>query len=97
MKIKKEIPKSEEIKDLNFVELSKFFSPQEMTMIKLILNKQCFTTESIAKFLDIEQQEVREAIINILLSYKNKLDTYIDSAINILTKQQPDDSRKYIK
>lgn len=78
----------ETMKTLNFGEMLNVLSPKEAIIICLRLgyvDGKYFTTESIAGFLGVEEEEVREITKKILLVYKENINNFIDQAINIVT------------
>jgi len=83
------------IKTPTFNELMTQLDTKKAIIIALRLgyiDNKYFSTESIANFLEIDEEEVRETIIQILNLYKNNLNTFIDQAIsytntNIHTKK----------
>lgn len=65
-------------------------SVKESVIISLKLgyiDGKCFTTESIAKFLEIEQDEVRETTKKALLLYKKNINQLLDNAIKIVSDE----------
>lgn len=78
----------EMMKTPNFSEMLQVLSPKEAIIICLKLgyvDGKYFTTESLSKFLGIEEEEIREIIKKILLVYKENLNAFIDTAISIAT------------
>lgn len=78
----------EVMKTQDFSEMLKVLSPKEAIIICLRLgyvDGKYFTTESIAGFLGVEEDEVREITKKILLVYKENINNFIDQAINIVT------------
>lgn len=75
-----------------FGQMLTILSPKEAVIITLRLgyiDGKCFSTESIANFLDIEQDEVRETTKKILLLYKDNINTFLDQVIDIATEKSP--------
>lgn len=65
-------------------------SVKESVIISLKLgyiDGKYFTTESIAKFLEIEQDEVRETTKKALLLYKKNINQLLDNAIKIVSDE----------
>lgn len=63
-------------------------SVKEAVIISLKLgyiDGKCFSTESIANFLGIEELEVIEATRKVLLLYKDNINEFIDNIIEITT------------
>ena len=63
-------------------------SVKEAIIISLKLgyvDNKCFSTESIANFLGIEEDEVIETTKKILLLYKESINGFIDTAIKVIT------------
>jgi len=90
----KEVSKEECINILNilrtpsFGEMLKVLSPKEAVIICLKLgyvNENYFSTESIANFLQIEEEEVREITKKVLLLYKESINNFINQAIALST------------
>ena len=72
------------IKTPTFYEMLQLLSPKEAIIISLKLgyiDDKYFSTESIANFLDISEEEVNETIKKMLLLYKDKINTFIDNII----------------
>ena len=91
------ISKDEAIKILELLrspsynELTNNFTPKEAIIVGLKLgyvDGKCFTTESIAGFLGISEEEVIESTKKILLLYKERLVGFIDSAIEVATNKK---------
>ena len=71
------------VKNLNFYESIETFSTREILIASLKLgciNDKCFTTSSIAEFLEIDEQEVLTATKKVLVTYKERLDNIEDVA-----------------
>ena len=76
----------------SFGQLISVLTPKEAIIISLKLgyiDGKYFSTESIANFLGIEEQEIRETTKKILLVYKESINQFIDTAIQLTTDQQP--------
>lgn len=74
----------------SFTELMSVLSPKEAVIISLKLgyiDGKFFSTESIANFLGIEELEVIETTKKVLLAYKENINQFIDTAIQIATEQ----------
>ena len=54
------------------------------------VDEKYFSTESIASFLQIEEEEVREIIKKVLLVYKENINDFLDTIIGIVTKDEED-------
>ena len=50
-----------------------------------------FSTDAIAKFLDISEEEVLQTTRNVLLVYKESFNNFLDEAINVVS-QEPEDT-----
>ena len=64
--------------------------PKELVIIYLKLgyiDNKYFSSDSIAQFLGIEKQEVINIIRKILLQYKENINHLIDKAMEIMTDQ----------
>lgn len=73
-----------------FGQMLTILSPKEAVIITLRLgyiDGKCFSTESIANFLDVEQDEVRETTKKILMLYKDNINTFLDQVIYIATEK----------
>lgn len=71
-----------------FSQMMKVLSVKESVIISLKLgyiDDKYFSTESIAEFLSIEPDEVRDTIKKILLLYKENINQFLDNAIEIVT------------
>ncbi len=80
----------------SYNELTNNFSPKEAIIIGLKLgyiDGKCFSTESIAKFIGVSEEEVIETTKNILLLYKERIVGFIDSAIDVATGKKRELSR----
>lgn len=74
----------------SFEDMLKVLSPKEAIIICLKLgyvDDKYFTTESIAGFLGIDEDEVRKITNKVLLVYREKLNNFIDTAIDITTNK----------
>lgn len=79
-----------------FMEMMSVLSVKEAIIISLKLgyvDGKYFTTESIARFLDIEEMEVIETTKKILLLYKENINNFLDSMIKVATDEQDDGLR----
>ena len=59
---------------------------KEATIISLKLgyvDGKCFSTQSIANFLGIEEEEIRETTKKVLLLYKENINAFLDKIITI--------------
>ena len=68
-------------------------SPKEAVIISLKLgyvDGKYFTNESIANFLGISEDEVRETLKKILLLYKDNINEIIDHLISLVTSDKED-------
>ena len=77
------------IKTPIFNQLRKQFSEKEAVIISLMfgyIDGKYFSKEAIAKFLDIETEEVTQIAKKVLLSYKKYLNQLIDNAIELIEK-----------
>lgn len=75
----------------SYSELTKSFTPKEAIIVGLKLgyvDGKCFSTESIATFLDIDEEEVREATKKVLLLYREHVVGFIDSVIEVATDKK---------
>ena len=73
-----------------FSQMINVLSVKESVIISLKLgyiDGKYFTTESIAKFLEIEQDEVRETIEKVLLLYKENINQFFDNVIKIVSDE----------
>lgn len=71
-----------------FSQMMSVLSVKESVIISLKLgyiDGKYFSTESIAEFLSIEPDEVRETIKKVLLLYKENINQFLDNAIEIVT------------
>lgn len=79
-----------------FGQMLTILSPKEAVIITLRLgyiDGKCFSTEAIANFLDIEQDEVRDTTKKVLMLYKDNINTFLDNIIDVVTDKS---SRKKI-
>jgi len=82
----------------SFNQMMNVLSVKEAVIISLKLgyiDGKYFETESIAKFLNIEQQEVIDTIKKVLILYKDNINQIIDSAIEVVTKKTNQLTIKY--
>lgn len=80
-----------------FSQMINVLSVKEYVIISLKLgyiDGKYFTTESIAKFLEIGQDEVRETIEKVLLLYKENINQFFDNVIKIVS-DEPNTLKKY--
>lgn len=73
----------------SFNQMMSVLSTKESVIISLRLgyiDGKYFSTDSIAQFLDIEEQEVIDTTKKVLLLYKENINQFIDSAIQIVTE-----------
>lgn len=78
------------LRTTSFSQMINVLSVKEYVIISLKLgyiDGKCFTTESIAKFLEIEQDEVRETIEKVLLLYKENINRFFDNVIKIVSDE----------
>ena len=74
-----------------FMQMLSALSVKEAVIISLKLgyiDGKCFSTESIAAFLGIEELEVIEATRKVLLLYKENINAFIDNIIEITTEDK---------
>ena len=74
----------------SFSQMMNALSVKECVIISLKLgyiDGKYFTTESIAKFLEIEQDEVRETIEKVLLLYKENINRFLDDVIKTVSDE----------
>ena len=92
-----EITKEEYLKILNFhntkvfKEILNILTPKETMIITLKLgyiDNKAYSSESIAKFLNIDEKEVNEITKKTLLLYKNAINSYIDNIIEESTPKK---------
>lgn len=72
----------------SFEQLMSILSPKEAIIISLKLgyvDGKYFSTEAISNFLGIEKEEIIEITKKILLVYKEQINSFIDTAIQITT------------
>ena len=75
----------------SFNQMISVLSVKESVIISLKLgyiDGKYFSTDSIAQFLGIEQQEVIDTTKKVLLLYKENINQFIDNAIEIVTESQ---------
>ncbi len=91
-----EMTKEDCIKVLELLRIASFeqmmstLSVKEAVIISLKLgyiDGKCFSTESISKFLGIEQTEINETTKKILLVYKDNINSILDKTIAIATDE----------
>ena len=93
---KSELTKEEYIKILEliktptFMEIMTQLNPKSAVIIALrfgYIDGKYFSTESIAKFLDIEESEVRMITQEILVLYKNTINNFVDKAVSYVESE----------
>ena len=75
----------------SFGEMLSTLSVKEAIIISLKLgyvDGKYFSTESIANFLAIEENEVIETTKKVLLLYKDNINQFIDTAIDVVTDKK---------
>src|SRR5699024_6161786 len=80
-----------------FAEMMNMLSVKEAIIISLKLgyvDEKYFSTEAIAQFLGIEEEEVIETTKKVLVLYKDTINQFIDNAIDIVTAQSKKMTRK---
>ena len=80
-----------------FAEMMNVLSVKEAIIISLKLgyvDEKYFSTEAIAQFLDIEEEEVIDVTKKILVLYKDNINQFIDNAIDRVTSQSKHLTRK---
>jgi DNA-directed RNA polymerase sigma subunit (sigma70/sigma32) len=78
------------MKEPKFNEILKLLNLKEAIIISLTLgyiDGKCFTTNSIAKFLKIPKDEVREITKKILMTYQEKLNNIINKNIPVTSNK----------
>ena len=73
-----------------FTQMMSALTPKESLIVSLKLgyvDGKCFSTESIAQFLGIEKNEVIETTKKALLLYKDNINSFLDSVIEVATDQ----------
>ena len=73
-----------ELKNTSFGDLLKTMSVKEAVIVSLkfgFINDNYYSNESIRNYLNVEENEIREATIKMLLSYKKKVLSLVDDAI----------------
>lgn len=74
----------------SFGQMLNVLTPKEAIIISLKLGyvgEKYFSTESIAQFLEIEQDEVRETTKKVLLVYKENINAFLDNIIDVVGDQ----------
>lgn len=82
----------------SFAQMLNVLSVKEAVIISLRLgyiNGLTFSTESIAKFLEIDEDEVREITKKALLLYKDNINEFLDKIINITTDLEDEKSKSF--
>ena len=83
-----------------FKDMLEVLSPKESVIISLKLgyvDGKYFTNKSIANFLGIEEEEVRETIKKVLLLYKDNINEIIDHLISLVTGNKEDTLKLNLK
>ncbi len=83
-----------------FKDMLEVLSPKESVIISLKLgyvDGKYFTNKSIANFLGIEEEEVRETIKKVLLLYKDNINEIIDHLISLITGNKEDTLKLNLK
>ena len=84
----------------SFNELTSNFTPKEAIIIGLKLgyiDGKCFSTESIANYIGVSEEEVIETTKKILLLYKERIVGFIDSAIEVASGKKKELINKHDK
>ena len=84
----------------SFSQMMSVLSVKESVIISLKLgyiDGKYFSTNSIAEFLGIEQQEVIDTIKKVLLLYKENINQFIDNAIQIAIEEREITSSPVVK
>ena len=79
------------LKTPTFLEMLDILSPKEIVVLMLRLgyvDNKYFSAKSISEFLGIELDEVFEITKKSLELYKNKVNSYLDSAIDFANENQ---------
>ncbi len=74
------------LKTPSFGQMMNVLTVKEATIISLKLgyvDGKCFSTQSIANFLGIEEEEIRETTKKVLLLYKENINAFLDKIITI--------------
>ena len=75
----------EELKNTSFGDLLKTMSVKEAVIVSLkfgFVNDQYYSNESIKSFLNVEDKDIREATMKMLIAYKEKVLSLVDTAID---------------
>lgn len=83
----------------SFIEMINMYSPKETVIVSLKLgyiNGKTFSTEEVAEFLDIEEQEVIEVTKKALFACKEKINQIIDETINNIEIESREESKIHI-
>lgn len=83
-----------------FTEMMSILTAKESIIISLKLgyvDGNCFSTESIAQFLGIEEKEVIEATKKVLLLYKENINSFLDNIIKVVTDPTEHEKSLFIK
>ncbi len=84
------------LKTANFTDMLQVLEPKEAVIICLLLgynDEKYYSTETVAEFLGIEVQEVRDVAKKILLLYQNKINDFIEKAVSYIAE----DNKKLLK
>ena len=79
----------------NFTKMIDMHSLKEATIISLALGHvdgKCFSIQAIAKFLGIEEQEVRDIVRKVLFTYKKIINQIMDETIYALIEESGESS-----
>lgn len=74
----------------SFTKMMSMYSPKESMIASLKLgyiDGKCFSTSAISEFLGIEAQEVIDTTRKVLLAYKENINSFLDSIIEVVTDQ----------
>lgn len=91
------VKNSQLMKTPTFVDMLNELTPKEVVIIILKLgyvDGKYFSTELIADFLEIEQEEVRKITKKVLMFYKENINQSIDDIVDVFTVQSPVLKRK---
>lgn len=78
-----------------FMQMMSALTVKEAVIISLRLgyvDGKYFSTESIANFLGIEEEEVKDAVKKVLLIYKENINSFLDSLIQTASTSKDEDS-----
>ena len=88
------------LRTTTFKDMLEVLSPKESVIISLKLgyvDGKYFTNKSIANFLGIVEEEVRETIKKVLLLYKDNINEIIDHLISLVTGNKEDTLKLNLK